>query len=100
MKAFSVDVLICSEREIKEIEDEFCCSWRTLAYREEILRIGPLGKRGHFESTAEFFFVYSASISLASGPILSITSGFAKVLHELLFLHILISSFNTLFGLH
>jgi len=53
---------------------------RTLAY-QEILRIGPHGKLGHFESTAEFF-VYIASISLASGPILSITSWFAKVLHD------------------
>jgi hypothetical protein len=55
--------------------------WRTLAYQEVILRIGPLGKLGHFELTAEIFFVYIASISLASGPILSITSWLAKVLH-------------------
>jgi hypothetical protein len=58
-------------------------SWRTLAYQEVILRISPLGKLGFFESTAKFFFVYIASISLASGQIFSITPWFAKVLHEL-----------------
>jgi hypothetical protein len=42
--------------------------------------MGPLGKLGCFESTAEIFLVYIASISLASGPILSITSWYAKVL--------------------
>ena len=51
-------------------------------YQEVILRIGPLGKLGHFESAAEIFLVYIASISLASEPILSITSWFAKVLHD------------------
>ncbi len=54
--------------------------WITLANQEVILRIGPLGKLSHFESTAEIFLVYIASISLASGPILSITSWYAKVL--------------------
>jgi hypothetical protein len=29
--------------------------WRTLAYKEIILRIGPLGKLGHFDPTAEIF---------------------------------------------
>ncbi len=47
------------------------CTWRTLAYQEVILRIGPLAKLGRFESTAETFFVYIATIS------------FTKVLHEL-----------------
>ncbi len=56
-------------------------AWRTSAYQEVILRIGPLGKLGCFESTAEIVFVYNASISLVSGPILSITSWYAKVLH-------------------
>jgi hypothetical protein len=65
--------------------------WRTLANQEVILRIGPLGKLGHFESAAEIFLVYIASISLASGPILSITSWHAKVLRawtiKLIFLY-------------
>jgi hypothetical protein len=52
-----------------------------LEYQEVILRIGPLGKLGLFESTAEIFFVDIASISFASGPILRITFRFAKVLH-------------------
>jgi hypothetical protein len=30
-------------------------SWRTLVYQEVILRIGPLGKLGRFESSADFF---------------------------------------------
>jgi hypothetical protein len=42
-------------------------------------RIGPLSINC-FESTADFF-VYIALISLASEPILSITSWYAKVLH-------------------
>ncbi len=52
------------------------------AYQEVILRIaiGPLGKLGRFEWTAEIF-IYIASISLASKPILSITSWYTKVLH-------------------
>jgi hypothetical protein len=54
--------------------------WRTLANQEVILRIGPLGKLGHFELTAEIFLVYIASISLASG--LSITSWYAKALRD------------------
>ncbi len=54
--------------------------WRTLANQGVILWIGPLGKLGHFETAAEIFLVYIASISLASGPILSITSWYAKVL--------------------
>ncbi len=58
-------------------------AWRTLANQEVILQIGPLGKLGHFESAAEIFLVYIDSISLASGPILSITSWYAKVLCEL-----------------
>jgi hypothetical protein len=49
--------------------------------QEVILRIGPLGKLGHFESTAEIFLVYIASISLASGPILSITSWVVAAYH-------------------
>ncbi len=60
--------------------------WRTLAHQEVIIRICPLGKPGHFESTAEFFFVYIVSVSLASGPILSITSWYAKVLNALSYL--------------
>ncbi len=51
--------------------------------QEVILQISPLGKLGHFESAAEIFLVFIASISLASGPILSITSWYAKVLHVL-----------------
>ncbi len=54
--------------------------------QEVILRIGPLGKLGRFESTAEIFLVYIASISLASGPILSITSWYTKVLRGKSFL--------------
>jgi len=52
-------------------------TWRTLVCQEVILRIGPLGKIGRFEATAEIFFIYIVSISLESGPILSITSWFA-----------------------
>ncbi len=51
-------------------------AWKTLAYQEVILRIGPLGKLGRFESTANFF-VYIASIGIVSGPIPSITSRYA-----------------------
>ncbi len=58
--------------------------WRTLAYQEVLLRIDPLGRLGCFESIAEFF-VYNASISLVSGPILGITSWYVKVLHEISF---------------
>jgi hypothetical protein len=48
--------------------------------------MGPIANLGHFESTAEIFFVYIALISLARGPILIITSWFAKVLHGLSYL--------------
>jgi hypothetical protein len=51
-----------------------------LACQEVILRIGQLDKLGSFESTADFF-VYIASVSLASGPILNVTSWHAKVIH-------------------
>ena len=60
-------------------------SRRTLAYQEVTLRICPLGKLSHFETTAEFYFVYIPSISLVSEPILSITSWFAKVLYGYFF---------------
>jgi hypothetical protein len=50
--------------------------------QEVILWIGPLGKLGRFESAADFF-VYIALISLLSGPILSITSWYDKILHAL-----------------
>ncbi len=43
----------------------------------------PTCKLGHFESAAEIFLVYIASISLARGSILSITSLYAKVLRAL-----------------
>ncbi len=46
--------------------------------QEVVLRKGPLGKLGCFESTAEIFFVYIASISLESGPIQCITSWYTK----------------------
>jgi len=52
--------------------------WRV--YQEVILT-----KLGHFESTADFF-VYIASISFASEPILSITSWYDKVLHGRVYL--------------
>ncbi len=42
------------------MSDEAGWSWRSLAYQEAILRIGPLGKLGRFESIADFF-VYIAS---------------------------------------
>jgi hypothetical protein len=61
-----------------------CISWAififSLANQEVILFIGLLGKLGRFESTAEFFFVYIALISLASEPILSMTSLYTKIL--------------------
>jgi len=57
-------------------------TWRTLAYQEVRLRIGPLAKLGRFKSTADNFLVYIVTISLASGPIRSLTSWYAKVLHE------------------
>jgi hypothetical protein len=76
-KIFSIQGKKCQGVEVKYWIGK---AWRTLANQEVILRIGPLGKLGHFESTAEIFLVYIASISLASGPILSITSWYAKVL--------------------
>ncbi len=57
-------------------------SWRTVAYQEVRLRIGPLVKLGCFKSTSEIFLVYFVTISLASGPILSLTSWYATVLYE------------------
>jgi hypothetical protein len=56
-------------------------TWRTVAYQEVRLRIGPLAKLGCFKSTAENFLVYFVTISLASGPILSLTSWYAGVLY-------------------
>ena len=53
-------------------------SWRTLAYQEVRLRIGPLAKLGRFKSKADNFLVYIVTISLASGPIRSLTSGTLK----------------------
>jgi len=47
-------------------------SWRTLAYQEVRLQIGPLAKQGCFKSTADNFLVYIVTISLASGPIRSL----------------------------
>jgi len=58
--------------------------WRTLAYQEVRLRIGPLAKLGRFKYTLDNFLVYIIiTISLASGPIQSLTSWYAKVLHAL-----------------
>jgi len=65
-------------------------SWRTLAYQEVRLRIGPLAKLGRFKSTANNFLVYIVTISLVSGPIRSLTSWYAKVLHGSIFNQILI----------
>ena len=52
-----------------------------LDYQEVRLRIGPLAKLGCFKSTAENFLVYFVTISLASGPILSLTSWYTVVLY-------------------
>jgi len=41
----------------------------------------PLAKLGRFKSTADNFLVYIVTISLASGPIRSLTSWYAKVLY-------------------
>ncbi len=57
-------------------------SWRTLAYEEVRLQIGPLTKLGRFKSTADNFLVYIVTISLVSGPIRSLTSWYAEVLHD------------------
>jgi len=57
-------------------------AWRTLAYQEVRLRIGPLAKLGRFKSTVDNFLVYIVTISLASGLIQSLTSWYAKVLHD------------------
>ncbi len=48
--------------------------------QEGKLMIGPLGKLGRFKSTVENILVNIASISVASGPILSLTSWNAAVL--------------------
>ena len=58
-------------------------AWRTLSYQEVRLWIGPLAKLGRFKSTADNILVYIVTISLASGPIRSLTScsWYAKVLH-------------------
>ncbi len=40
--------------------------------KEGRLRIGPLSKLGRFKSTAKNFPVYFATLSLTSGPILSL----------------------------
>jgi len=56
--------------------------WRTLAYQEVGLRIGPLAKLGRFKSTADNFLVYIITISLASGLFRSLTSWYAKALHK------------------
>jgi hypothetical protein len=42
---------------------------------------GPLAKLGRFKSTVDNFLVYNVTIRLASGPIRSLTSWYAKVLH-------------------
>jgi len=55
--------------------------WKTLAYQEVRLWNGPLAKLGSFKSTADNFLVYIVTISLASGPIQSHTSWYAKVPH-------------------
>jgi len=57
-------------------------AWRTLAYQEVRLRIGPLAKLGRFKSTVDNFLVYIITISLASGPIQSLNSWYAKVLND------------------
>ncbi len=51
--------------------------------QEVRLTTGPLSKLDHFKLTTENFLVSIASISLASGPILSLTSLYAAVLHGL-----------------
>jgi hypothetical protein len=58
-------------------------SRRTLAYQELILRIGPLAKLIEAMLTRKISAADSKWPSLPSGPIQSITSWFAKVLHEL-----------------
>ncbi len=74
-------------KSLKSLESPLCISypWITLAYQEVRLRIGPLAKLGRFKSTADNFLVYIITISLASGPIRSLNSWYAKVLHELSF---------------
>ncbi len=47
------------------------------------LRIGLLAKLGCFKSAVDNFLVFITKISLASGPIRSLTSWYAKVLHSL-----------------
>jgi hypothetical protein len=49
--------------------------------QEDRLRIGPLGKVGHFRSTSLNYLVYIASISSVIGPLLNLTSWNAEVLH-------------------
>ena len=57
-------------------------TWRTVAYQEVRLRIGPLAKLGHFKSIAENFLIHIVTISLASGPIRGLTSWYdAAVLY-------------------
>ncbi len=58
-------------------------TWRTLAYQEVRFRIGPLAKLGRLKSTAENYPVYIVTISSSSGPIQSLTSWYAKVLHAM-----------------
>jgi hypothetical protein len=58
---------------------------RTSVYQEVRLPIGPLAKLGCFKSTADNFLVHIITISLESGPIRSLTSWYAKVLHGLSF---------------
>jgi hypothetical protein len=50
---------------------------RALAYQGARLQIGPLAKLGSFKSTADNFLVKIVTISLASGPIRSLTSWYA-----------------------
>jgi hypothetical protein len=52
-----------------------------LAYKEVRLWIGLLAKLGRFKSTVDNFLVYIITVSLASGPIQSLISWYAKVLH-------------------
>jgi len=72
--------LSCELHEDTEKEVLMCLTWRTLAYQEVRLRI-PLAKLGRLKSSTENFLVYISAISLASGPIRSFTSWYAKVLH-------------------
>jgi len=62
-----------------QIDNRWQMSWRTLAYKEVRLWIGPLAKLGRFKSTADNFLLHIVTISLVSGQIGSLTSWYAKV---------------------